>query len=791
MTAAVEDGAAYRDPNRPVESRVEDLLGRMTLDEKLAQLGGVWMSQLADDTWFSEARAATRLSHGTGHVTRVSGATGLLADRTAAFADAVQRFLVERTRLGIPAIVHEESTAGLLARGATQFPQAIGLAATWDPELVEEMAGVIRTQMLAVGARQALAPVLDVARDPRWGRVEETYGEDPYLVARMGVAYVRGLQTDDLARGVACTGKHFLAYGLPEGGLNHAPVHTGPRELREVYAAPFRAAIHEAGLASVMNSYSEVDGLPCGGSAEILDGLLRGELAFTGVVSSDYFTTMLLVVHHAVAVDEGQAGQRALEAGLDVELPVLSAYGTPLRERVEQGAVPPELVDRSVRRVLRLKLELGLFEHPYVDAGAAPAVFDTSEQRTLARALARRSVVLLRNEGGLLPLDPGIGSIAVIGPSADDARLLLGDYSYPAHVEIAFGRAGAGGDGDILPSAAGALAPGPYYNEIVTLLDGIRAAVSPETDLRVARGCDVTGNDAGGIAGALDAARAAAVAVVAVGGKSGLTPSCTVGEMRDAADLGLPGLQQRLVEEVVATGTPTVVVLVSGRVHAIGWIAEHVPAIVAAWLPGEEGGAAVADVLFGVVSPAGRLPVSMPRSVGQVPVYHGHKPGGGRSQIYGDYTDSPTTALFPFGHGLSYTTFGYGALTVAPVEPTTDATLVVSCAVTNTGPVGGDEVVQLYLRDEVASVTRPVRELAGFRRMHLEPGEARRVSFGVDVGRLAFYDERMRFLVEPGTVKVMVGGSSADIRLEATVALGGDAREVDPNSVRPTTVEVE
>jgi beta-glucosidase-like glycosyl hydrolase len=785
----------YKDPAQPIEARVEDLLGRMTLDEKLAQLGCVWSTQVVAEDRFSTERAEELLRHGTGHITRIGAATGLRPAESAAYANDIQRFLVECTRLGIPAIIHEESVAGLTARDATQFPHAIGLASTWNPPLLEEMGRVIRAQMLAVGARQTLAPVLDIARDPRWGRSEETYGEDPYLASRLGVAYVRGVQGDDLRRGVAATGKHFVGYGFSEGGLNHAPVHLGPRELREVYARPFEAAIREAGLASIMNAYNEVDGLPCAGAAAILDELLRGALGFDGVVVADYYAVVLLHTFHHVAVDKGAAARMALAAGLDVELPQLDCYGAPLRNDVEAGQISPALIDRSVRRLLRLKFALGLFEEPYVDAQAAPRVYQTAEQRGLARRIAQQSIVLLKNAGNLLPLDPGLERLAVIGPCADDVRLLQGDYSYPAHLEIIYKHAArhhAPDATDILPASdTVAFHPGPYFVPMATPLAGIRAAVSTETTVVYAKGCEIDGTDTSGVAGAVEAARRADVAVVAVGGKSGLMPDCTSGEFRDASDLGLTGVQQRLVEAVVATGTPTVVVLINGRIFALPWIAEYVPAVVEAWLPGEEAGNAIADVLFGAVNPAGRLPVSLPRTVGQVPVYYNHKSGGGRSQMLGDYTDSATTPLFPFGHGLSYTRFAYDNLDVGPAQPTATTPLRIQIDVTNSGTRAGDEVVQLYVRDVVASVTRPVKQLAGFVRLHLQPAQTHRVRFTLDPSQLAFFDAGMRFVVEPGSFHIMIGASSDDIRAETTVTLTGILRELTTAELVPTGVDID
>jgi beta-glucosidase len=779
----------YRDTRLSIERRAADLVQRMNLDEKLAQLGCVWSTSLVKGEAFSHEKAAEALANGIGQVTRIGASTGLRPRQSAAFANAIQRVLVEETRLGIPAIVHEESVAGLTARDATQFPQAIGLASTWSPELIGQMATVIREQMRAVGARQTLAPVLDITRDPRWGRAEETYGEDPYLVGRMGVAFVAGIQGEELSQGVVATGKHFLGYGVSEGGLNHGPTRIGPRELREVFARPFGDAIREAGLASVMNAYSAVDGLPCGGSKEILDDLLRGELGFSGVVVADYFTTALLSSFHAVAEDGGEAAAMALGAGLDVELPALDCYGAPLRDAVRAGRVAEELVDRSVRRVLTQKLELGLFEAPYVDEGCAAEIYDTAEQRTLALEIARSSLVLLKNDGDLLPLDPGLSRIAVIGPSADDIRLLQGDYSYPAHLEIIYKLKAE--QSEIMPRPeSGAFDPGPDFVPMVSLLEGIRSRVSPQTEITVAQGCGVSGDDGSGLPAAVEAAHGADVAIVAVGGKSGLLADCTSGEFRDASRLELTGRQQELVDLVASTGTPTVVVVVSGRVHALSRVADRVPSILLAWLPGEEGGNAVADVLFGTISPAGRLPISLPRHVGQVPVYYNHKSGGGRSQMFGDYTDLSPSPLYPFGHGLSYTRFEYGALSVSSAEADLEALAPIEVAldICNVGSCVGDEVVQLYLRDVVASVTRPVLQLAGFVRIALEPGEQRRVVFHVHPSQLAFYDREMRLVIEPGDVEVKVGASSADIRTVGKVRLVGETREITLANLTPTKV---
>ncbi len=760
----------YLDATQPLEERVRDLLLRMTLDEKLAQLGGVWSTSLIEDGQFSEPRACEKLAQGTGHMTRIGGATVLSPPESARFANSIQKFLVEHTRLGIPAIIHEESCAGYLARGATCFPQAIGLAATWEPQLVEAMTTVIRTQMRAVGAHHSLAPVLDVARDPRWGRTEETFGEDPYLIGRMGVAYVRGLQGPDLGRGVVATGKHFVGYGASEGGMNWAPAHIPRRELLEVYVAPFAAAIQEAQLGSIMNAYSEIDGVPAGASKELLTDLLRGELGFDGVVVSDYFTVPTLMSYHRIARDEGEAASRALDAGIDVELPSLHCYGEPLRQALQEGRVDMALVDAAVTRVLRMKFQLGLFEHPYVEAENAAAVFDTAEHRQLAYRIAQKSIVLLKNDAGLLPLAKTVPSIAVIGPSANSIRLLQGDYHYPAHLETMFGSIN---DGDLSPRPAGGVNLAQHFVPMVSVLEGIKRTVSPRTVVRHVSGCDVLGTSTDGFGAAVAAACESDVAIVVVGDRSGLVDGCTSGESIDRADLELPGVQQALVEAIVASGRTVVVVLINGRPLALPWIAAHVPAVVEAWLPGEEGGSAVADVLFGDYNPGGKLPLSLPVTVGQVPVYYNHKPSGGRSNWKGDYVGVRSHPLFPFGHGLSFTRFEYANLQIDPQRAAPADTVRIQVDITNVGERCGDEVVQLYLHDVVASVTRPVKELKGFERIELEAGECKNVKFEIPVDRLSFYDQNMRRIVEPGTIEVLVGSSSEDIRLTGQFEIVG------------------
>jgi beta-glucosidase len=785
--------SGYKDRSTPLNDRVEDLLGQMTLDEKIAQLGCLWSTALVSGGSFDPVFAAAKMPHGIGQVTRIGASTGLRPRESAEFMNAIQKVAVEQTRLGIPIFVHEESVGGLCHRDATVFPQGIGLAATWDPALVERVAGVIRAQMLAVGARLGLAPVLDVARDPRWGRVEETYGEDPVLNGTLGVAYVRGLQTDDLRNGVVATGKHFLGYAMSEGGRNWNPVQLGPRELREVYAEPFAAAIREANLAAMMNSYASVDGLPCAGSQAILTGLLREELGFAGAVVADYFSVAQLFSFHRVAATPGAAAALALAAGLDMELPATDYYAAPLQAEVDAGRLPVEVVDTAVRRVLAMKFQLGLFEHPYVDAAAASAQFQTPHSRTLAREAAAKSTILLANDG-VLPLAPTVERIAVIGPGADDQRLLQGDYHYPAHLEMIYGTGESEtpltniGEGDLLPRAGGAYAPGPYYTPHVTPLAGLRAAFGG-VEIGYAKGCEVLGTDRSGFDAAVQAARAAEVAIVVVAGKSGLLRPVTVGEGNDAANLDLTGVQAELVDAVANTGTPLVVVVLSGRVHTLARVAARANALIQLFPPGEEGGNGLADVLTGAVNPSGRLPVTLPRMVGQVPIYHGYRAGGDRPMFFDDYTDCPPTPLFAFGHGLSYTSFAYANFSVQASTTTTPIEIAVE--VRNAGQRAGDEIVQLYCRDNVASVARPDQLLLGFARVPLDPGQAKRVIFTVHPSRLAFYDPQMRFVTEPGAFTFSVGASAADIRAEQAVELSGTVAEYLQREIVATGVGIE
>jgi beta-glucosidase len=776
---------SYRDPTLPVTKRIDDLLNQMTLDEKLAQLTAFWVHELMDGRIISFEKVERLLSNGIGQITRVAGASVLEPLASSKTANALQRHLVEKTRLGIPAIVHEECCCGYMALGGTTFPQIIGLASTFQPELAEEMTTVIRTQMRAVGAHQGLAPVLDVARDARWGRVEETFGEDPTLVSQFGMAYIRGLQGKSLKEGgVMATGKHFVGHGLSQGGQNCAPVHMGLRDLWDIYLAPFQAAIRDAGLHTIMNAYPELDGEVVAASRRILTDMLRNQLGFDGLVVSDYEAIRMIHDFHNAAADKTTAAGLALNAGIDVELPASNCYGDPLKAAIEAGRVTMEVVDTAVRRHLQKKFELGLFENPYVDEGRVLEVFETPAQRSLASEIARKSMVLLKNDG-LLPLQKEIKTLAVIGPNADDGRKLLGDYSYAALLDIA----------SLMPSHNPSFEdPDPehlarYGIKAPTILDSLHS-ILPQTRILYARGCDNSDDDTGGFDEAAKVAEQAEVVLLVLGDRSGLTPSDTVGETRDSAGLHLPGVQERLAEAISSTGKPVVVVLVTGRPYAINSISEKANAILEAWLPGEEGGAAIAGTLFGDSNPGGKLPMSFPRCAGQMPLFYNQKPSGGKSNWYVNYVDVESSPLYPFGHGLSYTTFQYGEIAIFPNQVEAGGTVRLNLDVKNTGRIAGDEVVQLYICDEYASIPRPVKELKGYARLTLQPGESRSVTFQLPVDQLAFYDEDLNLVVEPGTFKVMIGSSSADFRAEGAFKVIGEKKTPVRERVFVCPVEV-
>ena len=597
-------GHPYSDASLPIEVRILDVLGRMSLGEKLAQLGSTYGYELTEGTTLDPRRAATVMAHGIGQISRIAGASALEPDEVAAIANAIQADLVARTRLGIPAVVHEECLAGVMGKRATSFPQGIGVAATWNPDSSRRMGRVIARQMRESGAHQGLSPVLDVCRDPRWGRVEETSGEDPYLVGAMGTALIRGLQEGDQRHRVVATAKHFAGHGAPEGGMNSAPPHIGPRELREVYLMPFEAAVRVADVQSFMHAYHEIDGVPCIANRELLVDMLRDRWGFRGTVVSDYNGVEELVATHRLVPTLEEAAAASLEAGLDVELPNTAGYGDPLKQAVTSGRLDEAFVDVSVARVLRQKFALGLFEDPYVsDAGLRA----TEDDAALARTIAAQSLVLLKNEGAVLPLAEDVKSIAVIGPAADDPRLLFGDYSYAAALETM--EEARRVDDEFSPRPRD-LVPEPDLSGVQTLLDAVTRRAGPGVDVRFAQGCDFNGDTERDFDQAIDAAAGADVAVLFMGGKSGMTLDATTGEFRDRTDITLPGVQEQLLATIAATGTPVVLVLVAGR--PLSPDVSRARAVLHAWLPGEHGAGPVAAALFGDSSPGGKLPITVP-----------------------------------------------------------------------------------------------------------------------------------------------------------------------------------
>jgi beta-glucosidase len=738
----------------------------MTLEEKAAQMMCVWNAKA--DTLVNaagafdpaKAAAAFKDGHGLGQVGRPSDAGGGLTPRaTAELTNAIQRFFLEKSRLGIPVIFHEECLHGHAAKGATSFPQPIGLAATFNEQLVESLYTMTALEARVRGTHQALTPVVDVARDPRWGRVEETFGEDPWLVSRMGMAAVRGFQGDATFRDqtrVIATLKHFAAHGLPESGINCAPAEVSPHTLRDVVLPPFRAAI-AAGAISVMPSYNEVDGVPSHANQWLLRDVLRGEWGFTGFAVSDYYAIWELGYRpdthgHFVARDKKEACALAVQAGVNIELPEPDAY-LHLVELVREGVLQESQLDELVAPMLFWKFQMGLFDRPYVEPGEAERVVGCEAHGRLALQAARETITLLKNDGALLPLDRDrLKSIAVIGPNAH--RHLLGGYSgVPPH--------------------------------IVTVLEGIRAAAGPGVDVRYSEGCRITiggswtedrvvpsdpDEDRRQIAEAVKVAKGADVVVLAIGDNEQTSrEGWSLRHLGDRASLDLIGRQEDLAKALVATGTPVVVCLFTGRPASVRWLAEHAPAILQCWYLGQEAGTALAEVLFGAVNPSGRLPMTIPRSAGHLPAFYNHKPSARRGYLFDD-----VSPLWPFGFGLSYTTFAIGNVRLASPVMKRDGATRVLADVTNTGARDGAHVVQLYVRDLVSSVTRPVKELKGFAKVALRSGERRTVTFEITPDLLAFHDVRMRYVVEPGDFAIMVGSSSRDEDLH-TLTLTVDA----------------
>jgi beta-glucosidase len=763
---AVPADAQYRNPKLTVDERVADLLPRMTLEEKVEQISGGFdqLQGVVDPTGtytLEKARSILMQSD--------SPDFALLPRDAAILRNAIQRYQLEKTRLGIPALFQGEALHGFMESGSTSFPQALGLAATWDPALVHRVFTAAGNEAGARGMDQVFAPVLGLAREPRWGRTEETYGEDPYLVSRMGVAAVTGLQGDSYFIGrdhVMATAKHYAVHSQPEGGTNTAPGNYSERVIRENFFVPFQAVVQEANVGSIMASYNEIDGIPSHINHWLLDRVLRQEWGFQGFITSDGDGIQMLWQTHHVAADNADAARQAIAAGVDYDLSDGSAYRT-LLWQVKAGVVPESQLDRAVGKVLAAKFRLGLFDNPYVDPDAATKIVNSAEHRALAEKAAEEVVVLVKNENHLLPLDlKKIHSIAVIGPNAADVH--TGGYSrQPGHE--------------------------------VSILQGIRDYVGTQAEVNYAEGCKITTapqgwrgwyangvqlapEDPSAIAAAVTAARQSDMALLVVGeNESTNREAWSEDHLGDRDSLDLLGAQNDLVKAVLATGKPVVVLLINGRPLSVNTIAEKAPAILEGFYLGEEGGTATARVLFGDANPGGKLPITFPHSVGDLPDFYNHKPSDNRT-----YAFSTRQPLFPFGFGLSYTTFKFDNLTLEPAHIETGGTAKVSVEVTNTGNRAGDEVPQMYVHEQVSSVTRPVMQLRGFERVTLQPGEKRTVTFTIGPDDLSFYNADMHKVVEPGTFDIMVGPSSAEtktIHLEVGSMNGGPKAPLPPPPV--------
>jgi beta-glucosidase len=760
----------YKQAGAPVESRVEDLLGRMTIEEKIAQMECVWQQKAGiqnADTSLSAEKASAAYPHGMGMFARPSdrqlgaasaaGDAGSTAHRgpreTAEYVNAVQKWALERTRLGIPVLMHEEALHGYVAREATSFPQAIGLASSFDPELATRVFSVAAREMRARGANLALAPVVDVAREPRWGRIEETYGEDPHLCGAMGKAAVIGFSGETLPLApnkVYATLKHMTGHGQPESGTNIGPANVGERTLREDFFPPFEKIIRETQIAAVMPSYNEIDGLPSHANRWLLTDVLRKEWGFKGVTVSDYMAVNELVTRHHLAATPKEAALRAVKAGVDIETPDPLGY-LALAELVREGRISVKEIDAAVRRILKLKFQAGLFENPYADAAQADALTATADAIALAREAAQRSAVLLKNDKNLLPLQPDrVGRMLLVGTHAKDTP--IGGYSdVPRHVVSVY---------EGLQKEAQSHGFSLAYSEGVRLTEGRVwgkdeiVFTKPEVNARL-------------IAEAVEAAKSADTIVMVLGDNEQTAREAWAdNHLGDRTSLDLIGQQNDLARAIFALNKPTVVLLLNGRPLSVNLLAERADALLECWYMGQETGHAVADLLFGRANPGGKLPVSIARDTGQLPVFYNRKPSSRRG-----YIDGVTTPLYPFGYGLSYTRFEISEPKLEQARMGVNGSTRVRVDVRNVGNRRGDEVVQLYIRDDVSSVTRPLLELKGFRRVTLEPGEQRSLTFDIKPSDLWFYNADMKRVVEPGSFTIFAGPNSVDLK-KTTLTVG-------------------
>ena len=808
----------YKDPSRPVSERIEDLLSRMTLEEKCAQLCGDLPMEIAQSENPEEV-LRRKYPYGHGRFTQYS-TTGLVDPaKIAELTNIIQHYFVEETRLGIPVALQSENLCGYPARGGTLFPSQTNVGCTWEPELAEKMAKIIGQESRAVGINSAMSPVIDVSRDPRWGRTYETYGEDPYLISQMGIHYIRGMQDDK--KGPACVAKHFLGYAESQGGLNTAVSRINDRELYEVFATPFEAAMREADVSSVMANYGEIDGLNIVANKKIATDLLRKDMQFEGILTSDGAGIYKTYADYHTADTYEEAGYLAKKAGTDTEIPVGGSFSQ-LPKYVRAGILDEKCIDDSVRRVLKVKFEYGLFEHPYVDENAVKVSMSSPEKNQVSKEIAEKSLVLLTNDG-TLPLKKGT-RIALVGPHADSLRYPVSGYTYPAYIEM-FENAAKGngiamngmadeeakakkeqkekktqsGFAQMLNSDIGSLLPG--MKDVLREMGAttLREELSKRFTVSYAEGCGVTDPDESGIPAAVKTAEDADVIVMACGGTSGWV-NVTGGEGIDRCRLTLPGVQQELLDKMLETGKPVVLILYGPQIFSLPEAKERCAAMVQAYMPGQFAGAAVADLLDGTLNPGGKMVVSVPRSVGQIPVTYNHRTVSGYSAagtskaasvFKGGYVDEDCHPLFYFGHGLSYTTFKLEDFQLSATEIPTDGKLIVSLRVTNTGDRDGSETVQLYYHTKKAHVIRPNMQLAGFVRVYLKAGESKKVTFLLDTAQLGYYNEDMEFVVEPTVMDVMVGTSAEHMEYKAEVQLIGEKRNVMHKRVYTCQAEVQ
>jgi beta-glucosidase len=753
----------YKDPTKSTHERVKDLLAKMNLEEKILQLTSIWLSFdpekgemapsiMGEDLDEKAGRVDIDyyLRSGLGQITRAFGSRPIDPVAGAGTVNRIQKRLMEESRLGIPVICHEECLSGLMAQGATSFPSPVNYGATWEPELIQQVGDVIRRQMRSLGTHQGLAPVCDVARDARWGRVEETIGEDPYLVGTMVTSYVKGLQGDDIKKGIIATLKHFVGYSFSEGGRNFAPVHVGRRDLMDVFFIPFEMAVKEGKVLSLMNGYHEFDGEVPGASHWLLTEVLREQWGFDGFTVSDYGSITFLYNMHKIVATHKEAAAAALKAGLDIELPNPTMYPHGLKDALSDGLITEDDINLAVSRILRLKFELGLFENPYVDTDAIR--LDLPEENALAAKIAEKSITLLSNKN-ILPVSQDMNRIALIGPNAHNVMALFGNYSFENHVVSTHYK-------DMAEEVVSA----------PTVLDKLKEKIGEER-VYYAQGCNILDDDLSMLPEAVEAAEKADIAILVVGDKAGHFRAGTVGEGTDTPDLSLPGGQEELVRAVLKTGKPVIIVLLNGRPFAMPEISEKASAIVEAWFPGQEGAGIIVDTLFGDLNPGGKTTLTFSQSAGVQPLYYNHK------YLAPGFPKLPEFApVFPFGHGLSYTEFTYSDLELSSSEAAVDGTVEISFKIKNRGDRKGEEVVQLYINDPVASIPRPVKELKGFKRIFLQSGEQKKIIFTMSADVLAFTGLDYKKIIEPGEIKIMIGSSSEDIRLETSFILTGEKR---------------